>query len=412
MICMENVSKKYGRSIRRAMFYGLQDIGRNILGLSSHAERLRPDEFWAVEDVSFDIKRGETLGLIGPNGSGKTTIMKMLNGIFWPDTGKITMRGRVGALIAVGSGFHPVLTGRENIYVNGAILGMGRREMQKKFDSIVAFADIGNFLDMPVKHYSSGMYVRLGFAIAIHCEPDILLVDEILAVGDIDFRAKCVEKMKALEKKGITKIFVSHDMNSVYLLCNQTMYLSAGKVKHYGPTADVIGEYKKDMDALMQSQRPSLTSARVLTGTQEVVIEEVGFLDGHGNATQSFRQGERLRIHIRLETKNSAVRARVSILLYNDWDVLLVKETILAGCSRSLEFLVESLSLNIGRYALSVECTDLSGKTVFDRHEKCYEIIVEQGVIGGKIHERGGLIYVPCRWDVSSQSGTLTVPAG
>ena len=402
MIRVENVSKKYGRSIKQAMLYGLVDIGKNLFGMGTHAEKLRAGEFWAVEGVSFEVKRGETLGLIGPNGSGKTTMLKMLNGIFWPDGGKITMRGRVGALIAVGSGFHPVLTGAENIFVNGAILGMGRREMKKKFDSIVEFAGIGDFLGMPVKHYSSGMYVRLGFAIAIHCEPDILLVDEILAVGDADFRAKCMNKMKELEKKGISKVFVSHDMNSVHLLCGKTMYISNGRVKRYGPTAEVIGEYKKDMDAQMQNQRTSLVLARAVTGTQEVVIRSVDFLDSHGRSTRSFRRGESLRIRIALDLKKSGIRPNVTVFFYNDWDVLISQETVPAG-EGSLDFVVDSLPLNSGRYVISVACTDPSGSTVFDRHEKYYEIVVEQGLIRGKIQDRGGLVYVPCHWAVSGQ---------
>ncbi|MCK4325438.1 ABC transporter ATP-binding protein, partial [bacterium] len=180
-IKVEHVSKKFCKRLRHTMLYGTVDIARSTLGLLPHSGQLRVGEFWAVDDVSFELKRGETLGIIGPNGAGKTTVLKMLNGIFMPDKGKIIIKGRVGALIEVGAGFHPMLTGRENIYINGTILGMSKREIDKKFDDIVNFADIGDFIDSPVKHYSSGMYVRLGFAIAIHCEPDILLVDEVLA---------------------------------------------------------------------------------------------------------------------------------------------------------------------------------------------------------------------------------------
>ena len=186
-IKVDHVSKKYCKSLKRSMSYGIWDIARNTLGLSSRSSRLRKDEFWAVDDVSFEVSRGETVGIIGPNGSGKTTLLKMLNGIFWPDKGKITVKGKVGALIAVGAGFHPALTGRENIYVNAAILGMTKKEVEERFDNILKFADIGDFLDTPVKYYSSGMYVRLGFAVAAHCDPDILLVDEVLAVGDAGF---------------------------------------------------------------------------------------------------------------------------------------------------------------------------------------------------------------------------------
>src|SRR5512146_2462261 len=160
LIKVEHVSKKYCKSLKRSMLYGISDIGRNLFGQSSSPEKLRKDEFWAVDDVSFELKKGEVLGLIGTNGSGKSTLLKMLNGIFWPDRGKITIQGEVGALIEVGAGFHPLLTGRENIYMNGAILVMGKKEIDEKFDDIVAFADIRDFLDSPVKYYSSGMHVR------------------------------------------------------------------------------------------------------------------------------------------------------------------------------------------------------------------------------------------------------------
>src|SRR3989338_2566431 len=212
-IKVENVSKKFCRSLKDSMLYGMTDIGKNLIGLGSNSSVLRKNEFWAVEGISFEIKRGASFGLIGPNGSGKTTLLKMLNGIFWPDKGKITTRGRVGALIAVGAGFHPLLTGRENIYINAAILGMTKAEVSNKFDAIVDFADIGDFLDTPVKHYSSGMFVRLGFAIAVHSHSEILLVDEVLSVGDIKFQAKCMNKMKQLDRDGVTIIFVSHSLN-------------------------------------------------------------------------------------------------------------------------------------------------------------------------------------------------------
>jgi len=184
---VDHLSKKYCKSLRRSMRYGIEDIGRNLLGLRSRSGVLREGEFWALNNISFQIKKGEVVGIIGPNGSGKTTLLKLLNGIFWPDQGKITVCGKIGVLIELGAGFHPSLTGRENIYINAAILGMTKDEVNEKFDSIIDFADIGDFIDTPVKHYSSGMFVRLGFAVAVHSDPDILLIDEVLAVGDVQF---------------------------------------------------------------------------------------------------------------------------------------------------------------------------------------------------------------------------------
>jgi len=240
---VEGVSKKYCKSLKRSMLYGIKDIARNTIGLSSHSDKLRKNEFWALDDVSFEVKKGETLGIIGPNGSGKTTLLKLLNGIFWPDKGKITVKGKVGALIEVGAGFHPLLTGRENIYINAAILGMTKKEVDKKFDDIVEFADIGDFLDVPVKHYSSGMFVRLGFAVAVHCEPDILLVDEVLAVGDEGFQNKCFNKIGELRKNGTTTILVSHNMHIISTFTEKAIFLNNGKSKYFRNVAEAIKKY-------------------------------------------------------------------------------------------------------------------------------------------------------------------------
>jgi lipopolysaccharide transport system ATP-binding protein len=244
-ISLEGVYKKYCKSLRRSMLYGLEDFGRNAVGLRTRSERLRPDEFWAVDDVSFEVDRGASVGLIGPNGSGKTTLLKMINGIFWPDRGKVSIRGRVGALIAVGAGFHPLLTGRENIFINGAILGMSKAEVDRQFDAIVDFADIGEFLDTPVKHYSSGMFVRLGFGVAVHAEPDVMLVDEVLAVGDHGFQVKCFKKMGELRERGTTFVIVSHNMHAVASFCDWVALLNHGKFERYDNAYEGLKQYAK-----------------------------------------------------------------------------------------------------------------------------------------------------------------------
>ena len=244
-IKVEHISKKYCKSLKMSMLYGVKDIGKNMLGLSSHSEKLRKSEFWAVDDVSFEVKKGETLGIIGSNGSGKTTLLKMLNGIFWPDKGKITIKGRVGALIEVGAGFHTLLTGRENVYINAAILGMTKEEVDEKFDDIIEFADIGDFIDTPIKFYSSGMFVRLGFAVAVHCEPDILLVDEVLAVGDEGFQNKCFNKIGELRKSGTTTILVSHNMHIISAFTEKVIFLNNGKAKYFNSVAEGVKEYTK-----------------------------------------------------------------------------------------------------------------------------------------------------------------------
>lgn len=273
IVKVENVSKKYCKSLKKSMFYGLKDIARNTIGLSSHSDKLRKNEFWAVDNVSFEVKKGETLGIIGPNGAGKTTLLKMINGIFWPDKGKITVKGNVGALIQVGAGFHPMLTGRENIYINAAILGATKKEVDKQFADIVEFADIGDFIDTPVKFYSSGMFVRLGFAIAIYCKPDILLVDEVLAVGDLKFRIKCYRKIDEIRENAAV-VLVSHSLEHIGRTCTKTLVLDEGKIIHYGDVGQGLKVYnnlssKKSYDAAMKFFYP-IKSFNIILNNKEI----------------------------------------------------------------------------------------------------------------------------------------------
>lgn len=230
IIKVKEVSKKFCRSLNQVMVYGVNDIARNMFGLRSNSSKLRKGEFWALHDIAFEIKKGQTLGIIGPNGSGKSTLLKLLNGIFMPDTGSIEITGKTGALIEVGAGFHPMLSGRENIYVNGSILGISKKEIDAKFQQIVDFADIGEFIDAPVKHYSSGMLVRLGFSVAVHADPDILIVDEVLAVGDINFQLKCFRKIAEFKEQKKTIIIVTHDMTAIQRHTERVLLLNKGVI--------------------------------------------------------------------------------------------------------------------------------------------------------------------------------------
>lgn len=242
-VSVEGASKKFCRTLRRSMYYGAMDVMRSMVGIPSQTETLRPDEFLAVDHVSLTLRRGETLGLMGPNGSGKSTLLRLMAGIYQPDTGRITITGRVGGLIALGAGFHPLMTGRENIYLNGAILGMPRAEIDAKFADIVGFAEIGEFLDAPVKTYSSGMYLRLGFAIAILSDPDVLLVDEALAVGDASFQKKCFEQILSLIKRGTAMVLVSHSVSAIERLCSQGMLLQRGRRIYAGDVRECVQRY-------------------------------------------------------------------------------------------------------------------------------------------------------------------------
>ncbi|MBF0417797.1 MAG: ABC transporter ATP-binding protein, partial [Magnetococcales bacterium] len=242
LIEVETISKKFCRSLKRSLWYGLRDIGRELTGKNRHAE-LRKDEFWVIRDLSLTVKRGDILGIIGSNGSGKTTLLRLINGLLMPDLGQITIRGRVGALIQLGAGFSPILSGRENIQINAAVLGISKRELAACFDDIVDFANLGEFLDAPVQNYSSGMRARLGFAVAIHMRPDILLVDEVLSVGDLMFRNKALERMDKLAHSGVAVIFVSHNLGQVDRLCNRVLYLNKGQVICQGAPSEVIARY-------------------------------------------------------------------------------------------------------------------------------------------------------------------------
>lgn len=313
VIKFENVSKKFSKSLKNSMVYGVKDIARNMLRLSSRSEKLRPNEFWAVNDVSFEVKRGEAFGLIGHNGCGKTTILKMLNGIFWPDKGKIAIKGRMGALIAVGAGFHPMFTGRENIYINGAILGMNKREINKKFDAIVDFADIGDFLDTPVKNYSSGMFVRLGFAISVHCEPDILLVDEVLAVGDRNFQIKCYQKMHELKKKDdIAIVFVSHNEYIMREYTQKCIVLTQGKMQFYGLTEDAISFYINETNG--KKEMPVHIDESIFDNG---IIKKVNFRDSLENRINKIQTGERVIIDFEYEVVKEIRNPIFGISFYN-----------------------------------------------------------------------------------------------
>src|SRR5215213_1184921 len=233
---LKKVSKKY--RIRRELD-GNASVLRKLLSI-----RKRREDFWALKDISFDVQRAEALGIIGHNGAGKSTILKLLSRITTPTNGEIMINGRLSALIEVGSGFHPELTGRENIYLNGSILGMMRREITKKLESIVEFAELRQFIDTPVKRYSSGMYVRLGFSIAAHLDPDILLLDEVLAVGDAAFQQKCIQRITELKKSGTTIVFISHDLRAVQKLCDRVVLLKSGQIEADGEPTETIAFYE------------------------------------------------------------------------------------------------------------------------------------------------------------------------
>jgi ABC-type polysaccharide/polyol phosphate transport system ATPase subunit len=279
---LKEVSKKY--RIRH------ESSVANASWLQKLSSLRRKEDFWALKDVTFDVKRGEALGIIGHNGAGKSTILKLLSRITTPSAGEITINGRLSALIEVGSGFHPELTGRENIYLNGSILGMLRRGITEKLDSIVEFAELQQFIDTPVKRYSSGMYVRLGFSIAAHLEPDILLLDEVLAVGDAAFQQKCLQRISELKQNGTTIVFISHDLRAVQKLCDRVILLKKGKIEADGDPAETIALYQSI------SQQIAVQARRLgQEPTGEAVVTSLSFYDEAGNESLSFETGKPLK---------------------------------------------------------------------------------------------------------------------
>jgi len=273
LVKVDNISKKFCRSLKKSLWYGVRDITREMFGRNSTKAHLRRDEFWAVNDVSFELKRGECLGLIGQNGAGKTTLLKMLNGLIKPDGGKIRMRGRVGALIALGAGFNPILTGRENIYVNAAVLGIPKKEIDRRLEEIIEFADISEFIDTPVQNYSSGMKVRLGFSVAAHLNPDILLIDEVLAVGDVGFRVKCFNAINEIAKNAAV-IFVSHSMPMVARIASDIVVMNLGQSIYYG----------KDVSAGIECYYDLFESERtIVSGNGKVQLHDVKIYSNEDN---------------------------------------------------------------------------------------------------------------------------------
>jgi lipopolysaccharide transport system ATP-binding protein len=302
---MDHVFKRFRRGEQHD---SLRDLIPSLVKRAVRKDReraLAPQEFWVLNDISFEVQRGETLGIIGHNGAGKSTMLKHLSGIMTPTRGTLEVNGRLSALIEVGAGFHPDLTGRENVYLNGVILGMSRAEVKRKFDEIVDFAGLEEFIDTPVKRYSSGMFARLGFSVAAHLEPDILVIDEVLSVGDFAFQRKGLEKMRAIAKSGATVIFVSHNLHAVADFCERSILLERGRIIIDGPTDRVIRRYLDT--AVSHSDRPARGPVR-LVGSK---------ITGSNGQTGSFEAGSKTRVTVSLEAQAQAEKVAVIIQIFN-----------------------------------------------------------------------------------------------
>jgi len=324
-IVAEQLTKKYRIGKAPTSRAGAKGILQGVFSSFSYlASSLRnPDEtetIFAIKDISFNVKPGEVLGVIGKNGAGKSTLLKILSRITEPSGGRARINGRVGSLLEVGTGFHPELTGRENIYLSGAILGMHRVEIDRKFDEIVAFAETGKFLDTPVKRYSSGMYVRLAFAVAAHLEPEVLLVDEVLAVGDLAFQKKCLGKMGNVAQEGRTVLFVSHNMVAVQNLCNRVIWLHDGKLQGDGSTSDVISQYLSvSYKSITEQIWDDIETA---PGNERVRIHRIRILPANGDGTGQIAMETPLQVEIEYWNLLEDARLHISLHFYNEQQIV------------------------------------------------------------------------------------------
>ncbi len=373
VIRVDNLSKKYilghkeesYKTFRGAMTGAGKSLVNAFNPRAKKEVNSGKDEFWALKDVSFEIKQGDSIGIIGRNGAGKSTLLKVLSRITEPTSGSIRIKGRVASLLEVGTGFHPELTGRENIFLNGAILGMGKVEIQRKFDEIVAFAEVEKFLDTPVKRYSSGMYVRLAFAVAAHLEPEILIVDEVLAVGDAQFQKKCLGKMGEVAHEGRTVIFVSHNMQAVSTLTKSCIFLNRGKVINQGSSKEIINEYLNYGVTAEQIyiDQPSNSKAKITK--VEVITSETAGVHTHG---------EPFEVSFEISTPYALNNAALAFQIFNNYEQPIVHFWVFASemeiCRTKgltkLRCKIPNFRLFMGKYTITVYFSQHSGTDILE----------------------------------------------
>ncbi|WP_017317157.1 ABC transporter ATP-binding protein [Mastigocladopsis repens] len=418
VIKVENLSKKYllshqktgsgsYNSLRDAIADGAKSFGKKLLKPSGK-KTFNPnrEEFWALKDLSFEIKQGDTVGIIGRNGAGKSTLLKILSRIVEPTKGKITIKGRMASLLEVGTGFHPELTGRENVFLNGAILGMSKADIKRKFDEIVAFSEVEKFLDTPVKRYSSGMYVRLAFAVAAHLDPDILIVDEVLAVGDVQFQKKCLGKMEDVGKQGRTILFVSHNLGILQKLCNRGLFLKQGTVFADTSASEGVSIY---LTTLEQSASQNLLERTDRRGKGQVRLTKVEISTGgdHSSTTLATGRPARFVFHVTsmipgmscnftLYDQHGQAVANFNSATHSEEDVNIPELGMKLICEIG-EFLLVP-----GRYRMNVAIT--SDGELQDHVEAAAILEVEQGQLRGRPVDMGsgyGSVCIPHRWSLA-----------
>ena len=402
-IKVRSISKKFCKNLRRSMGYGIADLTKNLVGIKPDSTQLRRDEFWALDDVSFELKKGEILGIIGVNGSGKSTLLSVLSGIFPPDKGEVIIRGQVGSLIAIGAGIHPHMTGRENIYLNGTILGMSKEEINEMFDEIVQFSEIGDFLEAPVATYSSGMKVRLGFGVAIHRVPEVLLVDEVLAVGDIAFKKKCMNKMEEIKRQS-SIIFISHNMLQIERICNRVILLHKGKIMCEGEPEEIISQY---YNLTIAEELSKGSSVKVLNTTGDIQDLYLSVMNSQGEVQDSFCNQADVMITCTFESRQEIMNPIIGFGIENSEGIKIANiqnihfsenpvQQIMRG-KNSIAIIVKHIPLLNGVYRITLNWKEASGAKLIEAIGPKFAIISNE-----KIYRHKGIVKIEAEWKKKS----------
>ncbi|MCB9159067.1 MAG: ABC transporter ATP-binding protein [Caldilineaceae bacterium] len=407
LVELKNVSKRF--RIHRERQRSLQESFIRLF----RREHRPQDYFWPLRDVSFSVYPGDSVGILGPNGSGKSTMLKLVTGILEPTEGQITLRGQVASLLELGAGFHPDLTGRENIFLNGSVYGFSRKQMQARLESIIDFAELGDFIDTPVKHYSSGMYVRLGFSVAIHTDPDVLIVDEVLTVGDQVFQQKCLERIYDMKRAGVAIILVSHSLADVQRLCDRAIWLDQGLVRADGPSIGVVDEYLADANDRYYQQRRkrevekppdefTIQTTPQRWGTGDAVIAKVEILGKDGTTPEYFRTGDMLRLRVHYKTRKPIDTPTFGLAIYRrDGAHVNGPNSIDAGYrvpqidgGGVMEYTIDALPLNPGHFELTAAIYNHDSSVAMDHHHRLYRFEVRSPTLR---HEEG-IVHIPATW--------------
>jgi lipopolysaccharide transport system ATP-binding protein len=415
-IWVEKLSKKY-------------EIGRADLKLLEHLNSLMRFDFlrkknareektlWALRDVSLSIRDGEAVGIIGRNGAGKSTLLKILSKITYPTSGEVKVNGRVASLLEVGTGFHEELTGRENVYLNGSILGMSKTEVKQKFDTIVEYSGVERFIDTPIKRYSSGMRLRLGFAVAAHLDPDILIVDEVLSVGDAAFQRKCLDTIEGLRAKSRMILYVSHNLTSVENLCNRTIWIDHGRVRMDGKSPAVIREYMGSVRASQLVLSTALAGIENRAGNGKIQFTGAEFLSREGIPLKVIRSGDAIVVRLRYCAHQPIAFPCFGFRLYTEFETMVTEvATSHHGIYISsvdpgegyVDLEIDSLNLMAAKYKLSLWLTDMPGQLVYDNIEHAVTFEVEGANLfqsGKAMDGRQGIVFFPQKWNLAGMSG-------